>query len=245
MTAVREAVVLPLMLLSIALMSGLRPGPRVELAPPTLFSLMLATLLIAALVRSGALAPERLLHGSRTILANANGAAVLFALFAASAQVLTMLTPRSGLPLLFVDIFLLVLLVNTLAAVPDRPRLLRSLAITLGSTLMVKFIVLAAISGPGESRVGRVLVALFDAATFGGVAQDPEPSSAGYLAFAAVALYLVAVALLPYRRRDELARLRQGYGAPAEALAEEERYRECKSYGHESRETNQGRGRRD
>jgi hypothetical protein len=204
MTAWREAVVLPLLLLTIALVAGLRPGAHVELAPPTLFSLMLATLLIAALVRSGALAPDRLLHGSRSILANANGAAVLFTLFAASAQVLTMLTPRSGLPLLFVDIFLLVLLVNTLAAVPDRTRLLRSLAITLGSALAVKFIVLAAVSGPRESRLGRVLVALFDAATFGGITQEPEPSSAGYLAFAAIALFLIAIALLPHTRRDEL-----------------------------------------
>jgi hypothetical protein len=198
MTAIREALVLPLLLLTIALVAGLRVGPRVALEPPTLFALGLAVLLIAALVRSGALATDRLLHGSRGTLANANGAALLLALFAASAQILTMLTPRSGLPLLFVNIFLLVLLLNTLAAVPDRTRLLRSLAITLGSTLAIKFIILAAVSGPAESRLGRVLVALFDAATFGGIAQAPEPPAGGYLAFAAVAAYLVAVALLPH-----------------------------------------------
>lgn len=198
MTPVREALVLPSLLLTIALAAGLRMGPRVALEPPTLFALGLAVLLIAALVRSGALAADRLLHGRRGALANANGAALLLALFAASAQILTMLTPRSGLPLLFVNIFLLVLLLNTLAAVPDRTRLLRSLAITLGSALAIKFIILAAVSGPAESRLGRVLVALFDAATFGGIAQDPEPLAAGYLAFAAVAAYLVAVALLPH-----------------------------------------------
>ena len=200
MTAVREAVVLPLLLLTITLIAGLRIGAQVELTAPSLFALMLAAMLIAALVRSGALATERLLHGSRPILANANGAAVLFTLFAASAQILTMLTPRRGLPLLFVDIFLFVLLLNTLAAVPDRTRLLRSLAITLGSALAVKFIVLAALSGPAGSRVGRVLMALFDAATFGGIAQDPESASSGYLAFGAVVLYLAAIALLPYEK---------------------------------------------
>lgn len=198
MTAVREALVLPLLLLTVALVAGLRVGPRVALEPPTLFALGLALLLIAALVRGGALATDRLLRGRRGALANANGAALLLALFAASAQILTMLTPRSGLPLLFVNIFLLVLLLNTLAAVPDRTRLLRSLGITLGSALAIKFILLAAVSGPAESRLGRVLVALFDAATFGGIAQDPEPLAAGYLAFAAVAAYLVAVALLPH-----------------------------------------------
>jgi hypothetical protein len=200
MTPLREAVVLPLLLLTVTLIGGLRPGHTVELLPPSLFALVLATLLTAALVRSGALAPDRLLHASRSIVANANGAAVLFTLFVASAQVLTMLTPRRGLPLLFMDIFLFVLLLNTLAAVPDRTRLLRSLAITFGSALAIKFIVLAALSGPAEGRVARVLVAIFDAATFGGVAQDPEPALAGYLAFVTVALYLIAIVLLPHTR---------------------------------------------
>ena len=200
MTPFREAIALPLLLLTIAFTAGLRIDAAVELTPPSLFALVLATLLLAAMVRSGALAPDRLLHGSRSVLANANGAAVLFALFVASAQVLTMLTPRRGLPLLFVDIFLLVLLVNTLAAVPDRTRLLRSLAITLGSALAVKFIVLAALSGPAEGRLARVLIALFDVATFGGIAQEPEPRSAGYLAFATAAAYLIAVVLLPHPR---------------------------------------------
>jgi hypothetical protein len=200
MTAVREAVVLPSLLLTIALAAGLRLGTRVELMPPTLFALVLATLLIAALVRSGALATDRLLHASRGTLANANGAALLVALFAASAQILSMLTPGSGLPQLFVSMFLFVLLLNTLAAVPDRTRLLRSLAITLGSSFAIKFIILAALSGPAEGRVARVLVALLDAATFGGIAQEPAPAAAGYVAFATVALYLVAIALLPHAR---------------------------------------------
>lgn len=200
MIALREAVVLPLLLLTVAFVAGARPGARVELVPPTLFALVLATMLIAALVRSGALATERLLHASRGTLANANGVMVLLALFAASAQVLTLLTPRSGMPLLFVDIFLFVLLLNTLAAVPDRMRLLRSLAITLGAAFAIKFIVLAAVSGPADSRLGRVLVALFDAATFGNVTQEPEPAAAGYLAFVTVAAYVIAVALLPHAR---------------------------------------------
>ena len=198
MTALREAVVLPLLLLTIALVAGARIDTRVALIPPSLFSLVLATMLIAALVRSGALAPDRLLHASRSALANANGAAALLALFAATAQVLAMLTPRTGLPLLFVDIFLFVLLLNTLVAMPDRIRLLRSLAVTLGSALLLKFVVLAGVSDPAGSRLSRVLVALFDAATFGSITQVPEPASAGYLAFFTIAMYLIALALLPH-----------------------------------------------
>ena len=200
MTAVREAVVLPLWFLTIALAAGARVDARVALVPPALFSLVLATMLMAILIRSRALAPERLLHGSRSTLANANGAVVLAAVFAATAQILAMLTPRSGLPLLFVDIFLFVLLLNTLVTMPDRVRLLRSLAVTLGSGLLLKFVVLTSVSGPAESRTARVLVALFDAATFGSITQQPEPASAGYLAFFLAAAYLVGVALLPHDR---------------------------------------------
>jgi hypothetical protein len=45
----------------------------------------------------------------------------------------------------------------------------------------------------------RVFVALFDAATLGGIAQQPEPPAGGYLAFAAIVLYLGGLAALPRR----------------------------------------------
>lgn len=210
MSAVREAIVLPLLLLSVALLAGADIGTNVALVPPSLFSLILATMLIAALVRSGALDPSRLLHGSRAVLANANGVVVLVALFAASAQVLAMLTPRSGLPLFFVDVLLFVLLLNTLVSEPDRVRLLRSLAVTLGSALILKFVVLAAVSSPSGGRMARVVIAIFDAATFGGITQEVHAPASGYLAFFSTALFLVALALLPARafrsHRTELER---------------------------------------
>jgi hypothetical protein len=196
MSAAREALALPLIFLTVTLLAAVTPGTPASLSPPSLFALVLATMVIASLVRGHALAPGRLLHGSRTILANTNGAIVLATLFAASAQVLAMLTPRSGLPLFFVDVLLFVLLLNTLVTQPQRRELLRSLAITLGSTLILKFVVLASLSSPTGSRTSRVLVALFDAATFGTIAQDPIAPAAGYLAFAAAALYLVGLALL-------------------------------------------------
>lgn len=197
MSAFREALVLPLIFLTVTLLAGLHLGAGVALAPPSLFSLVLGTMLVAALVRSGGLAPGRLLHGSRSILANANGAIVLATLFAAASQVLGMLTPRSGLPLFFVEVFLFVLLLNTLVAQPDRVRLLRSLAVILGSALVLKFVVLASLSGPSGSRTTRVLVALFDAATFGTIAQEPQSPGAGYAAFFAIGLFLLGISALP------------------------------------------------
>jgi hypothetical protein len=204
MTAGREAVVLPLMLLTAALLASAEPGARLTFVVPSLYSLVLATLLIAALARSGGLDPLRLMNPSRPLLANANGAMVLASLAGAAASVLTAITPRSGLPRFFVAVFLLALLVNTLVARPDRVRLLRSIAVILGSGLIVKFVILAGLSQPSSSTTARVLIALFDAATFGAIAQEPQPAAAGYLAFAACALLLAATALLPAARRVEL-----------------------------------------
>jgi len=201
-TPAREAIVLPFLLLTVALLGGLQPGARIVFVPPSLFCLVLSSLLLTALVRSGALDPARLMHGTRTPLANTNGAVVLAALLAAGAQVFAMLTPATGLPLFFVSVLFLVLLVNTLVANPDRVRLLRSVAVILGAGLVLKFVVLAGLSQPA-GRTARVLVALFDAATFGSVAQDPQPAATGYLAFLTAVLYLVAAALLPGSERRE------------------------------------------
>jgi hypothetical protein len=149
------------------------------------------------LVRAGALAPERLLYGSRSILANTNGILVLAALFIGSAQVLHMLTPRSGLPSILVGLVLLLMLINTWVAVPDRPRVLRSLAVVLGSAFLLKFVVLAALADPEGGRTKRVLVALFDVATLGTISQDPLHPAAGYVAFVVCTVYLVGIAALP------------------------------------------------
>jgi hypothetical protein len=200
MSPAREAVLLPLIFLTVTLLAGVQLGAGVALVPPSLFALVLGTMLLVALVRSGALAPDSLLRGSRSVLANANGMVVLLSLFAAAAQILNMLTPRSGLPLFFVDVFLFVLLLNTLVAQPDRVRLLRSLAVILGSALVLKFVVLAALSGPSTSRAARVLAALFDAATFGSITQEPQAPGAGYLAFFAIVLFLAGVSALPAAR---------------------------------------------
>lgn len=201
MSATREAFVLPLLLLTAMLIASVEPGARVAFAAPTPLALVLAALLVAALVRSGALDPARLMHGSRSILANANGATVLLSLAGASAAVLTMVTPRSGLPRFFVSVVMFTLLINTLVARPDRVRLLRSVAVILAAGFLLKFVVLSALSEPGGTTTSRVLVALFDAATFGSIAQEPQQTSAAYFALAAIALLLAATALLPPARR--------------------------------------------
>jgi hypothetical protein len=197
MTAVREAIALPLMFLTVALLGGLRIADRVVLLPPPLFALVLSVLLLGLLVRCGALAPDRLVHASRPALANLNGLFVALAALLGTAQAFNVVTPESGLPRVLFDLFFLVLLANTIAASPDRVRVLRSLLVIFASAFILKFIVLAALSSPADGVVARALQAMFEGVTLGSVTQPVFHPATGYVGFCTVMLYLFGLVLLP------------------------------------------------
>jgi hypothetical protein len=203
-TAVREAVTLPLTFLAVLWLGGLRPGAPVAYTLPSLFSLVLASLMVGVFVQSGTLAPARLLHETRSALANLNGVSVVVALFGATAQVISMLTPATGLPAVGAGLLFLVAILQLLAAALDRARLLRVWAVTLLAAFTLKYVVLSALSGPAERPLARALRALFEGLTLGAVSQPVEPVSSGYLAFVTLALYLVGLVLLPGLQRTAL-----------------------------------------
>lgn len=203
MTPAREAIQLPLVLLTITLLGGLRPGAPQVFEPPSLFALVLGVLLLGALVRGGALMPSRVLHAARTTLANLNGIILLVTLLLACAQVFSLLTPSSGVPRIVFSVYFLVLMLNTWAASPDRVHLLRSLAVTFGAAFVLNFVILDALSNPA-GRMARVFQLLLEGVTFGALTQEPHAPAAGYVAFFTIVLFLIALALLP--RRDAAAR---------------------------------------
>jgi voltage-gated potassium channel Kch len=197
MTAAREAIALPLTFLTVALLGGLRISDRVALLPPPLFALVLSVLLLALLVRCGALAPDRLMHPSRSMLANLNGLVVILAVFLATAQAFNAATPGSGVPRVLFNVAFLLLLANTMAASPDRVRALRSLLVIFGSAFVVKFVVLSALSNPPRGVVARAIQMLFEGVTLGTVTQDVLHPVSGYVAFFTLMLYLFGLVLLP------------------------------------------------
>ena len=197
MTPLREAFVLPCLFLTVALLGGLRLGADVRLVPPPLVTLVLAVLLVGSLVRSGVLAPDRLLNHRRTGLENACGGVVLLALVAASAQVFNLLTPDSGLLHVLVAVFFLVQLLTTLTAVRDRMAMLRSLAVLLGCAFFLRFIALESLYAPGRGVLKRVMTALMEGITLGALDYAPNGAATGYVAFLALSLYLVGLVLLP------------------------------------------------
>jgi len=198
----REAIVLPILFLTVLLLGGVRIADTTVLVPPSPYFLLLAVLLVRVVVQSGALAPELLLGSARSALANLNGVVLLATLWIASAQALAVLIPESGVPRLAFSVFFLILLLNTAAASPDRQRLLRSLAVTFGAAFVLKFVVLHGLSAPGEGAIKRALLALVDGVTAGALVQEvPRPITA-YIALLAVTLFLIGVFLLPHRDRS-------------------------------------------
>jgi hypothetical protein len=200
-SAAREAVTLPALLLTVALLGGLRlaPGAGLAFIPPPLFSLILGVMLLGLVVRVGLLAPERLVAAERPALANANGAAVIVALVFASSQVFHMLAPEDGLLGLLFNAFFLVLLWNTFAAGPDAVRLLRSLMVVFGSALVLKYVVLNGLAAPGGSLAKRLFAVALEGATLGALGARHYGPATGYVAFLMLALFFVALWLLPRR----------------------------------------------
>ena len=199
MTATREALLLPLLFLTVALCGSVRIGQTLTLLPPSPYALVLGILLVRLLIQSRALIPEALLSAARSPLSNINGGIVILTLWAASAQVFAVLIPDSGLPRLIFSVFFLILLLNTAAASPDRRRLLRSLAVTFGSAFLLKFVVLAALSEPGTGWLKRVLLAMVEGVTLGTLTQEVLHPASAYIALAALGLFLIGVFLLPWR----------------------------------------------
>jgi hypothetical protein len=198
--AVLESVTLPLIFLTVALGGGvriLRDSRVIQFLPPSLMALVLALLLMGVLFRAGALTPDRLMHASRAPLANLSGLLVLMSLFAAAAQVFNTVTPEAGLLQFVFNVFFLLLLWNTIAARPDRRRLLNSLLVLFGGSFVLKYVVLAALYDPEGGLTKRVLTALLEGVTLGGLTyQSPAPAT-GYVAFFTILLFLIGLILLP------------------------------------------------
>jgi hypothetical protein len=198
---VREAFVLPLAFLTAAGAGGLRLSPEtsaMSFVPPPLITLVLAVLLVGVMVRAGLLVPAALMGDHRTGLENASGAVIVLTLFAASAQLFTCLTPDAGVLRLVFNLFFLFLLWNTLAAQPDRVRLLRSLLVVFGWAYVVRYVALASLADPHAGWTRRAVTALLEGASAGTVTGEAMAPLAGYVAFGTVALYMIGLALLPH-----------------------------------------------
>jgi hypothetical protein len=197
MTPAREAIVLPAIFLTVALLGGFRAAESIRLLPPSLTALVLAFLLTGTLVRGGALLPQALLNGNRSGMENTSGTVLLLALFAASAQAINLVLPERGLLHAAFAIFLFCQLLALNAARTDRGGTLRTLLVLFGSLFVLRYIVVEALYAPERGLLHRVLTALMSGATLGGIVYEPNQPITGYVAFLALVLYVIGLVLLP------------------------------------------------
>lgn len=199
MTPLREAVILPALFLTVTLLGGLRlaAGGGVRLLPPPLLALVLAMLLLGTLARGRVLLPYALLNPARRPIENLTGAAVLLTLFTASAQAMNLVLPERGLLHAGVGVLLFVQLMTLNAGGSNRPGLLRSLLVLLGSLFVLRFIVFESLYAEEAGTLKRMLTALMAGVTLGGIEYAPNAAATGYVAFLTLALYMTGLVLLP------------------------------------------------
>jgi hypothetical protein len=204
-TAIRDALILPAIFLTVALLGGFRTLPGnagLRFHSPPLMTLVLATLLLSVLAGSRVLVLHRLMNAGRSALENLTGAAILCSLFAAAAQLFNLVTPEGGVLRVVFDIVFFVLLANTAAAAPDRRRVLRSLVVVFGSAFVLKFLVIGTLQAHDGGAWYRMVAALFEGATLGAFVYAESGSLTGYVAFFTIALFVAGLVLLPHDELD-------------------------------------------
>lgn len=212
MTAVREAVVLPLLFLTVVLLGGLRVAGDVRFVDPPLMALVLGLLVMGSLVRAHVLSPDALMRGDRAALENVSGAVVLLTLYAASVQVFHLVTPERGLLHFIFGAFFFVQLLTTMAGGTGRVGFLRSLTVLLGSAFLLRWVVLEALYASDSGLLKRVFTAVAEGVTLGALEYAPHDPFSGYTAFFAIVLYLAALALLPAGRPGQRGLIRIEHG---------------------------------
>jgi hypothetical protein len=193
-------VLLPMVLLTVALLGGLRvaagSGAFLFLAPP-LVTLVLAGLLMSLFVRGGLVRPGTWVRSDQPLLANVSHILTLVALFAASAQAFNSVLPEQGLLHWLFCFFFLWTLWNNQFSPFDPARLLRSLAVLFGTAFVLKHMLLAGLRPAEGGWVSRVAAALLQGVSLGALDLPAFAPATGYISFFTVALYVGGLMLMP------------------------------------------------
>ncbi len=202
MSTLREAIVLPCVFLTVALLGGLRIAETVRLVPPSVVALMLAMALLGTLARAGALAPDRLMNANRTSLENVSGLIALATLFVASAQIFNLLTPERGLLFVLFSLYFFIQLMTALAGVTGRISLLRSLAVLFTAAFVLRFVVLESMYAPDGGLLKGLMTTLLQGVSLGSIEYAPHAEATAYAGFFTLVLYMVGLVMLPWRSTD-------------------------------------------
>jgi hypothetical protein len=194
--ALLHFIVTPTILLTVALLGGLRVDAQtrqfVFIAPP-LVTLVLAILLGSLFLRAGAIDLRQWLALEQPMLTNLAHLLTLLALFFASAQAFNSVLPESGLlHWMFSFFFLWTLWTNQFSSF-DARRLLRSLIVLFSTAFVLKHLLVSGLYAPAGGWFSKLAAVLLQ-----GVAID-VPAFApitGYISFFALVLYVAGLLLM-------------------------------------------------
>jgi len=194
--ALLHFIVVPTLLLTVALLGGLRIDASTKqfifIAPP-LVTLVMAILLGLLFVRAGAIDLRSWLAIDQPMLTNLAHLLTLIALVFASAQAFNSVLPESGLlHWMFSFFFLWTLWTNQFSSF-DAGRLLRSIIVLFGTAFVLKHLLAAGLYAPEGGLLRRLVSTLLQ-----GIAIDVPAFATvtGYISFFALVLYVVALLLI-------------------------------------------------
>ncbi|HXG66509.1 MAG TPA: hypothetical protein VNO70_15525 [Blastocatellia bacterium] len=233
-------ILVPLLFLTVALLGGVRfavESNELRFFAPQLISVILGAFAMILFARGGLIHPGEMVGEHHGLLENASGVIRLAAVYFATVQVFNAVTPESGLLNFCFNLFYFLIFLNNLFVVFNPARLVKSLAVVLGASFILKYLILADVFAPSESWAKYMLQKLMQTASLGMLDYQAFAPATGYLAFATVALYILGLYLIAPRvdRAEEMlyrifieryrltpAERRRLLAAVAETTAEEE-----------------------
>lgn len=205
-------ILLPMLLLTVALLGGLRVSGDnhafIFIAPP-LITLILAVLLMLLFVRGHLVELHAWVRSDYPLMVNVSHVLTLLALFFASAQSFNSVLPETGLLFWLFSFFFLWTLWNNQFSAFDARRLLRSLTVLFGTAFVLKHMLLASLYAPEGSWLKRLAGVVLEGISLGTLDAPRFAPATGYISFFTLALYVTSLMLLtpqPASEDDEEAR---------------------------------------
>lgn len=192
-------ILLPLLLLTVALLGGLRiksdDHAFIFIAPP-LITLILAVLLMLLFVRGHLVELRAWVRSDYPLLVNVSHVLTLLSLFFASAQSFNSVLPESGLLFWLFSFFFLWTLWNNQFSTLDARHTLRSLTVLFGTAFVLKHMLLASLYAPEGSWLRKLTGVVLEGLSLGTLDAERFAPATGYISFFTLALYVTGLILL-------------------------------------------------
>jgi hypothetical protein len=207
--AIVRFILLPLLLLTVALLGGMRVSANdrafIFIAPP-LITLILAVMLMMLFVRGHLIEFRAWVSSDHPLLVNVSHVLTLLSLFFASAQAFNSVLPEGGLLFWLFSFFFLWTLWNNQFSRLDARHTLRSLTVLFGTAFLLKHLLLASLYAPEGSWLKRLAGVVLEGVTLGTIEGERFAPATGYISFFTLALYVTSLILLspqPETVRDD------------------------------------------